>query len=116
MRAVFDALARDDMDDLISNWAEDGIYFNPTVGPPAHGKANVNATITRMSKGLQERGETLVIDRVTEVTDETPNRAYVEWHVEAKDSSSPRNGKLGLHAVWFNQNGHLHRVTVFAHP
>jgi ketosteroid isomerase-like protein len=115
MRAVFDALARDDMDDLISNWAEDGIYFNPTVGPPADGKSEVKSTIARMSNALQGRGETLVIDRVTQVTDEVPNRAYVEWHVESKDPTSERQGKLGLHVVSFDHDGLLHRVTVFAH-
>ena len=110
MRAVFDDLARDDMDGLISNWADDGTYFNPTVGPPAGGKAKVKATIATMSSGLQERGETLIIDRVTEVLDVTPPRAYVEWHVQSENA---RAGKLGLHVVSFNEAGMLHRVVVF---
>lgn len=112
MRAVFDDLARDDMDALVSNWAEDGIYFNPTVGPAAEGKANVKATIAQMSTGLQGRGETLVVHRVTQVPDAQPARAYVEWHRETAES---KNGKLGLHIVEFNEEGLLHRVIVFAH-
>ena len=112
MRAVFDALARDDMDDLVSHWAEDGTYFNPTVGAPAQGKPNVKNIIATMSTGLQGRGETLTIDRVTEVSDANPPRVYVEWHVE---SDGPRSGKSGLHVVEFNAERLLHRVTVFAH-
>lgn len=112
MRVVFDDLARDDMDALISNWAEDGTYFNPSVGPPAPGKAMVKSTIATMSSGLKERGETLIIDRVTEVTDALPPRAYVEWHVE---SNNARHGKLGLHVVSFDEAGFLHRVVVFVH-
>ena len=112
MLAVFDALGRDDMNDLISNWAEDGVYFNPAVGPAAQGKDNVKATIAKMSAGLQERGESLIIHRVTEVVDQTPKRAYVEWHRETAHS---KEGKLGLHIVEFNEEGLLHRVIVFAH-
>jgi hypothetical protein len=112
MRIVFDDLARDDMDALVSNWAEDGIYHNPMVGPPANGKAAVKSTIGTMSTGLQGRGETLVIDRVTEVLDETPVRAYVEWH---RENAETKSGKLGLHVVSFNEEGLLHRVVVFAH-
>lgn len=112
MRVVFDDLARDDMDALVSNWAEDGIYFNPAVGPAAEGKDKVKSTIATMSTGLQGRGETLVIDRVTEVLGVTPQRAYVEWHRENADT---KNGKLGLHVVSFNEEGLLHRVVVFAH-
>ncbi len=108
MRIVFDDLARDDMDALMSNWAEDGIYFNPVYGPAAEGKASVRATISSMSTNLQGHGETLVVDRVTEVVDATPQRAYVEWHRTS-------NGKLGLHVISFNEEGLLHRVTVFAH-
>jgi len=112
MRAVFDALSRDDMDDLISHWAAEGTYFNPTVGPPAEGKMDVKNTITAMSSGLQSRGETLVVDRITEVLDAAPPRAYVEWHVQ---SSGARDGKMGLHVIAFDENGLFHRVTVFAH-
>ncbi len=111
MRVVFDDLARDDMDALVSNWAEDGIYFNPAIGPPAEGKALVKSTIATMSTGLQARGETLVIDRVTEVLDAVPTRAYVEWHVEGGENP----GRLGLHVVSFNEAGFLHRVVVFRH-
>lgn len=112
MRIVFDDLARDDMDALVSNWAEDGIYFNPSVGPAAEGKANVKSTIATMSTGLQGRDETLVIDRVTTVSDQTPVRAYVEWH---RENPQTKQGKLGLQVVSFNEEGLLHRVTVFAH-
>ncbi len=112
MRAVFAALARDDMDDLVLNWADDGTYFNPTVGPPATGKPNVKSTIAALSTGLKGRGETLTIDRVTEVEAASPPRAYVEWHVE---SDGPRAGKLGLHVVEFTPQGLLQRVVVFAH-
>lgn len=111
MRAVFAALARDDMDALMTNWADDGTYYNPAVGPPAQGIANVRATITALSDGLQERGETLTIDRATEVLDAQPTRAYIEWHVEG--GANP--GRLGLHVVSFNEAGMLHRVTVFMH-
>lgn len=112
MRVVFDDLARDDMDALISNWAEDGIYFNPAYGPASEGKASVKSTISTMSTSLQGRGETLVIHRVTEILDSTPQRAYIEWHRETEAS---KNGKLGLHVVEFNEEGLLHRVVVFAH-
>jgi ketosteroid isomerase-like protein len=112
MRAVFEHLRQDDMDGLVSHWAEDGVYFNPTVGAPAEGKADVKSTIARMSDGLQQRQETLVVDRVTEVTGVSPPRAYVEWHVE---SEGPRNGRLGLHVVTFNSDGLLNHVIVFAH-
>jgi hypothetical protein len=115
MRIVFEELARDDMDALVSHWAEDGIYFNPAVGPPASGKAAVKATIATMSRGLLERKEVLTIDRVTQVLDQAPNRAYVEWHVESVPEN-PRHGLLGVHVVSFNEEGLLHRVNVFAHP
>lgn len=112
MRAVFDALARDDMDNLILHWAQDGVYFNPTVGAPAEGKMNVKNTIAAMSTGLQSRGETLVVDRITEAVGADPPRAYVEWHVQ---SSGARDGKMGLHVISFDEKGLFHRVTVFAH-
>lgn len=112
MRAVFDALARDDMDGLVCHWAPDGTYFNPTVGPPAEGKINVKNTIAAMSSGLQSRGETLVVDRITEAVGAAPPRAYVEWHVA---SSGARDGKMGLHVISFDENGLFHRVTVFSH-
>ena len=111
MRAVFADLTRDDMDALVSNWAEDGVYFNPSVGPAAEGKPDVKSTIATMSTGLKSRGETLVVDRVTEVPDATPARAYVEWHVEG----GAQPGRLGLHVVLFNEEGLLHHVTVFRH-
>lgn len=112
IRAVFAALSRDDMDDLASHWAQDGIYSNPTVGAPAQGKSSVKNTIAIMSGGLKSRGESLVIDRITESPSASPPRAYVEWHVE---SSGPRNGKMGLHVISFDEDGLFHRVTVFAH-
>ncbi len=112
IRAVFAALSRDDMDDLVSHWADDGIYFNPTVGAPAQGKTSVKSTIATMSEGLRGRGENLVIDRITESPSANPPRAFVEWHVE---SSGARNGKLGLHTISFDENGLFHRVTVFSH-
>ena len=112
MRRVFDDLARDDMDALVSNWADDGIYHNPAVGPPAHGKDNVKSTIATMSTGLQSRDETLVIDRVTTIFDAVPVRAYVEWH---RENPQTKQGKQGMHVVSFNEDGMLHRVTVFAH-
>ena len=111
MRVVFEALARDDMNALMSHWADDGTYFNPSIGPPARGFDNVKTTITNLSDGLKARGETLVIDRATEVTDEVPNRAYIEWHVEG--GAAP--GRLGVHVVTFNDAGLLHRVIVFMH-
>ena len=111
MRVVFDDLARDDMDALMLNWADDGTYFNPSVGPPARGCDNVKIIITALSDGLQERGETLVIDRATEITDEMPNRAYIEWHVDG----GAKPGRLGVHIVSFNESGLLHRVTVWLH-
>jgi ketosteroid isomerase-like protein len=116
MRAVFEALGRNDMETLISHWAEDGIYYNPNVGPPAEGKDAVYATIARLANTLQERGDTLVIDKGSEVLDVNPVRAFIEWHIESSDTSSPRHGKLGIHAVSFNEAGLLHRVNVFSHP
>lgn len=107
MRAVFDALARDDMPELLEHWADDGVYFNPTMGPPAEGKQYVGEVVGRLSKGLIERGERLVVDNVTEVN----NRAFVEWHVEGPSAS-----RLGVHAVTFDSAGLLRRVVVFAHP
>lgn len=112
IRAVFAALARDDMDDLVFHWASDGIYFNPTIGLPAEGKPGMKNTIATMSTGLQARGETIVIDRITESRQASPARAYVEWHLE---SAGARNGKLGLHVVSFDEAGLFHRVVVFAH-
>ncbi len=112
MRAVFDALSRDDMDDLVSHWAPDGVYFNPAVGAPAEGKINVKNTIAAMSTGLKSRGETLVVDRITEAVGAHPRRAYVEWHVASRGA---RDGKMGLHVISFDENGLFHRVTVFAH-
>ena len=111
MRAVFDDLARDDIDALMLNWANDGSYFNPAIGPPARGFEDVKSTIAALSDGLQARGETLVIDRATEITDETPNRAYIEWHIEG----GAKPGRLGVHIVSFNQAGLLYRVTVWLH-
>lgn len=111
MGVVFEALGRDDMDALIANWAEDGIYFNPTLGPPTEGKQNVYDTIDVLSKRLKERGEKLIIDRSTEVLDESPTRAYIEWHVEG----GAKPGRLGVHVVSFNEDGLLHRVNVFSH-
>jgi ketosteroid isomerase-like protein len=112
MRAVFDALARDDMDDLISYWAADGVYFNPTVGPAAEGREAVKATIAAMSTRLRSRGEMLAVDRVTEVAGSEPTRLFAEWHVDG----GPAPGRLGVHVVLFNAEGLLSRVTVFAHP
>ena len=111
MREVFDDLARDDMDALLSNWADDGTYFNPTVGPPARGKSSVRDTISALSSGLQSRGETLVVDRVSTVGEGVATRLYAEWHVEG----GAKPGRLGLHVVSFNEAGLLQRVTVFAH-
>ena len=109
MRAVFDDLARDDMDALISNWADDGVYFNPAIGPPAQGKESVKNTIATLSRGLLEREEVLTIDRVVEV--QGAIGAYVEWHVEG----GAKPGRLGMHVVSFNEAGLLQRVVVFIH-
>ena len=111
MREVFDDLARDDMDALLSNWADDGVYFNPTVGPPARGKSSVRDTITTMSSGLQARGETLIVDRVDTIGEGHSTRLYAQWHAEG----GAKPGRLGLHVVSFNEAGLLQRVTVFAH-
>ena len=111
MRVVFDDLARDDIDALMVNWADDGTYFNPAIGPPARGFDDVKSTIAALSDGLQARGETLVIDRATEITDEMPNRAIIEWHVEG--GAAPQ--RLGVHVVLFNEAGLLHRVKVWMH-
>lgn len=115
-QAVFDALAADDMEELGSHWAEDGIYNNPALGPAAVGKAAVVETVGGLSKGLLSRGETLQVDRLTAVPGENPARAYAEWHVECQDQTSPRHGLRGIHVVEFNEAGLFHRVTVFAHP
>ncbi len=112
MRIVFDDLGRDDMDALMLNWADDGSYFNPSIGPAAVGHDDVKSTITTLSSGLAERGEKLIIDRATEVLDASPVRAYIEWHVEG----GAKPGRLGMHVVLFDQAGMLHRVTVFVHP
>lgn len=111
MRVVFDDLAAADMDALLSNWADDGVYFNPAIGPPAQGIASVRATITALSDGLQERGEKLVIDRATEILDSAPPLATIEWHVEG----GAKPGRLGVHIVTFDEAGLLHRVNVFMH-
>ena len=111
MRVVFDDLAADDMNALLSNWADDGVYFNPAIGPPAEGIANVRTTITTLSDGLQERGEKLVIDRANENLDTSPMHATIEWHVEG----GAKPGRLGVHIVTFSEAGLLHRVNVFMH-
>lgn len=111
MRVVFDDLAADDMDALLSNWADDGVYFNPSIGPAAQGITNVRSTITTLSDGLQTRGEKLVIDRATEILDTAPRLATIEWHVEG----GAKPGRLGVHIVTFDEAGLLHRVNVFMH-
>lgn len=103
-RSIFEALARADIDAIVSNFAEDARYTNPMVGAPAEGLEEVRKKLVDLAQGLSERGERLSIDRVTE----GPSHVVLEWHVEPGDGS--RNG---VHIAQFNDEGKIVEVNVY---
>jgi hypothetical protein len=101
--AAFAAVNAYDADAIMANWSRDGVYDNPSVGPPSRGYDAVRERMVKLCAGVKSRGEQLVVDRVT------PGDGYVvaEWHVE------PRNGKDGVHVAEFDVAGKLVHVRVY---
>jgi hypothetical protein len=104
LRSNFDALARQDVDTIMQTWAEDSYYDNPLAGERADGKAAVEERMTKLASDLADRGERLVIDRVTEGS----SRAVAEWHVEPD-----AEGRRGVHVVDLDPDGRIASITVY---
>ena len=104
MRRAFDGVNAYDPDLIMSCWSPIGIYDNPGVGPAGHGYDAVRACMVKLCDAVRQRGEQLVVDRITV----GPRHVIAEWHVVPSEAN-----RHGVHVADFDDQDRLVHVRVY---